>query len=172
MAAFDDQTTRTLEDLPPALLYYLDATALVRLGRLTSKGNFGVDVAAAPIAREREVDASADALRQLRRAERARVYERFARTSRSLADAENGTAHIVVGNAGNRAFPYHYPNGSVEGFQFGMLSFERFRSYEPSGFGQPLGGHGAGGEPGHPLVAAHVTVLKLLVSQVAELINT
>ena len=34
------------------------------------------------------------------------------------------------------------------------------------------GAHGAGGEPGHPLVAAHVTVLELLVSQVTELVNT
>ena len=34
------------------------------------------------------------------------------------------------------------------------------------------GAHGAGGEPGHPLVAAHVAVLELLVSQVAELVHT
>lgn len=45
------------------------------------------------------------------------------------------TAHIVVGNAGNREFPYHNGDGSVEAFLFPQPSYEMFRSISPAGFG-------------------------------------
>jgi hypothetical protein len=62
------------------------------------------------------------------------VYERFKRAFRSRSSAPRGTACIVVGNAGDREFPYH--NGSeVEGFAYPMPEFESARSAFPSGLG-------------------------------------
>jgi hypothetical protein len=61
------------------------------------------------------------------------VYERFQRTLRGAAHT-NATAYIVVGNAGNREFPYM--NGSaVAGFVYDMPAYESFRAASPSGFG-------------------------------------
>ena len=34
------------------------------------------------------------------------------------------TAHLVVGNAGNREFPYHNKDGSIEAFQSPQPSYE------------------------------------------------
>ena len=45
------------------------------------------------------------------------------------------TAHLVVGNAGNREFPYHNKDGSIEAFQSPQPSYEEFRSTSPAGFG-------------------------------------
>jgi hypothetical protein len=83
------------------------------------------------------------------------VYEHFARTYQGQRCSENNTAasrdcglpltknrpvcpctaHIVVGNAGNREFPYHNKDGSVEAFQYVQPAFEEFRSTSPAGFG-------------------------------------
>ena len=61
------------------------------------------------------------------------VYERFKRTVSAVANA-SGTAHIVVGNAGNREFPYM--NGShVAGFAYDMPAYESYRAASPSGYG-------------------------------------
>ena len=60
------------------------------------------------------------------------VYEHFSRiynSSTKEIDGKRGTAHIVVGNAGNREFPYK------AGFDEKMPPYERFRSPFPSGFG-------------------------------------
>ena len=54
------------------------------------------------------------------------------------ADRSTGcpcTAHLVVGNAGNREFPYHAHNGSVLPFAFPQPAYEEFRSASPAGFG-------------------------------------
>jgi hypothetical protein len=56
------------------------------------------------------------------------VYEHFARAYASKAQP-TGTAHIVVGNAGDREFPYAHP------WAYPMLPFERKRIADPSGFG-------------------------------------
>ncbi len=56
------------------------------------------------------------------------VYEHFARTYASKAD-HTGTAHIVIGNAGDREFPY------AHAWAYPMLPFEHKRIAEPSGFG-------------------------------------
>eukprot|EP00040_Diaphanoeca_grandis_P024909 m.137597 g.137597 ORF g.137597 m.137597 type:complete len:482 (-) comp29929_c0_seq1:35-1480(-) len=45
------------------------------------------------------------------------------------------TAHIIVGNAGNREFPYKNTNGTVAGFAYPQPSYEQFRSAFPSGYG-------------------------------------
>lgn len=45
------------------------------------------------------------------------------------------TAHLIVGNAGNREFPYHEKNGSLAPFAYPLPSYERFRSPYPAGFG-------------------------------------
>ena len=65
------------------------------------------------------------------------VYEHFARVynSTQCTMAENCTAYIVVGNAGNREFPYRYSNGTIEKFLYPQPSYERFRSTSPAGFG-------------------------------------
>ena len=76
------------------------------------------------------------------------VYEHFARiyksevctpltagTSCGLSAPCPCTAHIVVGNAGNREFPYRNKDGTIEAFQYPQPSYERFRSTDPAGFG-------------------------------------
>ena len=77
------------------------------------------------------------------------VYEHFARvynssicTREEVADSHCGlpppcpcTGHIVVGNAGDREFPYHTPNGSVMPFEYPQPAWEHFRSPSPAGFG-------------------------------------
>ena len=80
------------------------------------------------------------------------VYEHYARINRGAkctkATAGTGcglppgrpdgcpcTAHIVVGNAGNREFPYHTQNGTVKPFASPQPPYEEFRSAFPSGFG-------------------------------------
>ena len=61
------------------------------------------------------------------------VYERFGRTYRSKEN-QNGTSYVVVGNAGDREFPYM--NGShVRKFAFPMPSWEKARSTFPAGYG-------------------------------------
>ena len=45
------------------------------------------------------------------------------------------TAHIVVGNAGNREFPYRNKNGTIAAFQYPKPRYEEFRSTSPAGFG-------------------------------------
>ena len=61
------------------------------------------------------------------------VYERFGRTYRSKVNV-NGTSYIVVGNAGNREFPYM--NGThVRNFSYPMPLYEKARSSFPSGYG-------------------------------------
>ena len=77
------------------------------------------------------------------------VYEHFARvydsrvcTREDVAHSHCGlpppcpcTGHIVVGNAGDREFPYHTPNGSVMPFKYPQPAWEHFRSTSPAGFG-------------------------------------
>lgn len=41
----------------------------------------------------------------------------------------------MVGNAGNREFPYHNKDGTIEAFQYPQPSYESFRSTDPAGFG-------------------------------------
>ena len=61
------------------------------------------------------------------------VYERFGRTYRSQIN-QKGTSYIVVGNAGNREFPYM--NGThVRNFSYPMPSYEKARSPFPAGYG-------------------------------------
>lgn len=77
------------------------------------------------------------------------VYEHFARiyqgapcTTAAQAGTKCGllgrcpcTAYIVVGNAGNREFPYHDKAGNIVKFAYPQPTWEHFRSTSPAGFG-------------------------------------
>lgn len=72
----------------------------------------------------------------------ARVYDSHRCTSKDVADSHCGlpppcpcTAHIVVGNAGDREFPYHTKNGTIMPFAYPQPSWEHFRATSPAGFG-------------------------------------
>ena len=50
---------------------------------------------------------------------------------------------VVVGDAGNREFPYLNKGGGVEAFQFPQPAYELFRSTSPAGFGLLAGHNGS-----------------------------
>jgi hypothetical protein len=71
----------------------------------------------------------------------ARVYDSHVCRRQDVADSHCGlpppcpcTAHIVVGNAGDREFPY-MKNGTVMPFQYPQPTWEHFRATSPAGFG-------------------------------------
>lgn len=72
----------------------------------------------------------------------ARIYDSHVCTHKDVADSHCGlpppcpcTAHIVVGNAGDREFPYHTKNGTIMPFAYPQPPWEHFRATSPAGFG-------------------------------------